>query len=266
MNIQLFTQIWRTHWKSLASWGAVLVFLNSLELYIYPSISKSSAAMTDFVNSFPDAFKKMFRMTDYFSGPGFLGTELFSLIIPMVMIGVGLAWGAAATAEDEEEGSADLIFTLPIRRITILWSRFFASVTALAFLSLLNFLNLLIGSRIVNLEVETSHLAAATLTCFLMGLMFTALGTLLGALIGKRGLGLGVGSGIAILLYVFYTVSNLVTKFDFVKPINPFQWALSADELLKGFALAPNLKLLLGTVIFISFSSIIIERRDIHSI
>ena len=75
--------------------------MNSIELSVYPTMSKSGDSMKSFLDSFPEGFKKMFRMEDYFSGPGFLNTELFSLIIPMVMIGVGLAWGAGATADDE---------------------------------------------------------------------------------------------------------------------------------------------------------------------
>lgn len=265
MNIQLFRQTWRMHWKSLLSWGAVLVSMNAIELYIYPSISKSGAAMQQFVDAFPDAMKKIFRMSDYFSGPGFLGTELFSLIIPMVMIGVGLAWGSSSTAEDGERGSADLIFTLPISRRTILWSRYIASITALAVLAIINYITIYIGGNMVDLKVGSSNLAAATLTCFLMGLLFSSIGALFGATLGRKGVGLGIGSGIAILLYVLYTVSNLVTKFDFIKPINPFEWALSADQLVKGLALAPNLKLLFAAIIFIVLASIVIERRDIHS-
>lgn len=266
MNIQLFTQTWRTHWKSLLSWGAVLVAMNSIELYIYPTISQSSKAMQEFVDAFPDGLKKLFRMSEYFSGPGFLATELFSLIIPMVMIGVSLAWGSSATAEDEEKGSADLIFTLPIRRRSILLTRLLAAITALALLSAINFFNIYIGAHIVDLKVGTSNLAAATFSCFMMGVLYASLGTLLGALMGRKGLGIGAGAGFAILLYVLYTVSNLVTKFDFIKPYNPFEWVIGADQLVQGFSIFPNLKLFALSTILTLLATFIIERRDIHSI
>ena len=265
MNFQLFIQTWRGHWKSFISWAAVMVTMNSIELSVYPTMSKSGASMKSFLDSFPEGFKKMFRMEDYFSGPGFLNTELFSLIIPMVMIGVGLAWGAGATADDEERGTADLLFALPITRSKILWSRLIAMISALALLALINFLNLMIGARFVDMKLAASQVAAGSLGCFLIGMLFASLGALFGAASGKRGASLGIGSGIAILFYVFYTITAIVSKFNFVKPINPFQWLIDANQLIDGFDWMTNLRFLVLTGLAAAAASLIINRRDIHS-
>lgn len=228
-------------------------------------MSKSGDSMKSFLDSFPEGFKKMFRMEDYFSGPGFLNTELFSLIIPMVMIGVGLAWGAGATADDEERGTADLIFALPITRSKILWSRLLAMISALGLLAVINFINLMIGARFVDMQLTATQVAAGSLGCFLIGMLFASLGALLGALSGKRGASLGIGSGLAILFYVFYTLTALVTRFDFIKPINPFQWLIEANQLIEGFKWSTNFKFLVLSAISALTASWIINRRDIHS-
>ena len=170
--------------------------MNSIELSVYPTMSKSGDSMKSFLDSFPEGFKKMFRMEDYFSGPGFLNTELFSLIIPMVMIGVGLAWGAGATADDEERGTADMLFALPITRSKILWSRLIAMISALGLLAVINFINLMIGARFVDMQLGATQVAAGSVGCFLIGMLFASLGALLGALLGKRGASLGIGSGL----------------------------------------------------------------------
>jgi len=265
MNRQLFKQTWRSHWKSFLSWGAVLVAMNSIELSVYPTMAKSTKSMKDFLNSFPDAFKKMFRMEDYFSGAGFLNTELFSIIIPMVMIGVGLAWGASATAEDEERGTADLLFALPITRSKILFTRIIAMTSALAALALINFVNLILGSKFVNMKLDAANLASASFSCFLLGVLFASIGALFGAISGKKGASLGIGAGFAIMFYIFYTISAIVTKFNFVKPINPFQWLLDANQLIDGFQLAVNLKFAILAALITFLASVFINKRDIHS-
>lgn len=265
MNLQLFFQTWRTHWKSFISWAAVMVAMNSIELSVYPTMAKSGQNMKTLMDSFPDFFKKMFKMEDYFTGPGFLNTELFSLIIPMVMIGVGLAWGASATAEDEERGTADLLFALPITRSKILWSRLIAMISALALLAVINFANLIIGASFVDMNLTASKLAAGSIGCFLIGMLFASIGALLGALTGKRGASLGIGSGLAILFYVFYTITAIVSKFDFVKPINPFQWLIEANQLIDGYNWGTNLKFFVLSAIAAGLASWIINRRDIHS-
>ena len=265
MNMQLFIQTWRGHWKSFISWAAVLIVMNSIELSVYPTMSKSGDSMKSFLDSFPEGFKKMFRMEDYFSGPGFLNTELFSLIIPMVMIGVGLAWGAGATADDEERGTADMLFALPITRSKILWSRLIAMISALALLALINFINLMIGANFVDMSLSASQVAAGSLGCFLIGMLFAAFGSLFGAISGKRGASLGIGAGITILLYVFYTLTAIVSKFNFMKPINPFQWLIDANQLIDGFDLLTDLKFFALSAGAALAASWIINRRDIHS-
>lgn len=266
MNRQIFMQTWRSHWKSFISWALVMISMNSIELSVYPTMSKSGDSMKSFLDSFPEGFKKMFRMEDYFSGPGFLNTELFSLIIPMVMIGVGLAWGAGATADDEERGTADLLFTLPISRSKILWSRLIAMISALALIAVINFVNLMIGAKIVNMSLSANHLAAGSLGCFLIGMLFASFGALFGAASGKRGASLGVGAGIAILFYVFYTLTAIVDKFNFIKPVNPFQWLIDANQLIDGLALVTNFKFFILSAAAAIAASWIINRRDIHSI
>lgn len=266
MNRVLFLQTWRNHWKSFLSWALVMISMNSIELSVYPTMSKSGDSMKSFLDSFPEGFKKMFRMEDYFSGPGFLNTELFSLIIPMVMIGVGLAWGAGATADDEERGTADLLFALPISRSKILWSRLIAMISALALLAVINFMNLMIGAKFVNMALSASHLAAGSFGCFLIGMLFASFGALFGAASGKRGASLGIGAGIAILFYVFYTLTAIVDKFNFIKPINPFQWLIDANQLIDGFDFATDFKFLILSAVAAVAASWIINRRDIHSI
>ena len=54
MNITIFRKMYRDHWKSLLSWGAVIIFMATIELTIYPSIVKSGDAAKQFIDSYPD--------------------------------------------------------------------------------------------------------------------------------------------------------------------------------------------------------------------
>ena len=142
MNIALFKKMFKDHWKSLLSWSLVIIFMVTIQLSVYPTIVESGNAAKQFIDSYQEAFKKMFRMEDYTSGPGFLSTELFSLMLPLVMIGVGVIWSASATAEEEETGTADLLFSLPVSRRVILLSKMAATFVALVILALTVFANI----------------------------------------------------------------------------------------------------------------------------
>jgi ABC-2 type transport system permease protein len=54
-----------------------------MQLAVYPSIRSQGPKMRELISSYPSAFKAMFGMqgVDFTSGPGYLSTEAFSLLI-----------------------------------------------------------------------------------------------------------------------------------------------------------------------------------------
>jgi len=265
MMRSLIFKTWRDHWKSLLSWAGVIVAMTSIQLSVFPSIVKTGDAAKQFIDAYPEAFKKMFRMEDYTSGPGFLSTELFSLMLPLVLIAVGTTWGASATAEEEEKGTADLLFTLPISRLKVLASKMIATISVLIFLGIVIYVNLLIGTDMVDMEVNFTYIVAAILSSIALGLFFSGIGFLIGSLTGKKGVSLGSASAIGLLSFVFYSLAPLVDNFDFLNPINPFEWAIGGNILFDGPDWTGFAKLMIGTVILYAGSAIIFKRKDIHA-
>lgn len=265
MMISLIFKTWRDHWKSLISWAGVIVAMTSIQLSVYPSIVKTGDAAKQFIDAYPEAFKKMFRMEDYTSGPGFLSTELFSLMLPLVLIAVGATWGASATAEEEEKGTADLLFTLPISRLKVLASKMIATFSVLIFLGVVIYVNLYIGSGIVDLKVNFNYILAAILSSIALGLFFSGLGFLIGSISGKKGVSLGSASAIGLLSFVFYSLAPLVDNFDFLNPINPFEWAIGGNILFDGPDWTGFSKLLLGTFVLYITAALVFKNKDIHT-
>ena len=114
MRWPLILKSLRDRWKVSASWAAVIIVLASVQMYIYPSVRESGKAMNEFLKIFPKEFRAMFRIEDYTSGVGFLGTELYSMMIPFVFIALGATWGAWAGADEEERGTSEILYALPI--------------------------------------------------------------------------------------------------------------------------------------------------------
>lgn len=265
MMISLILKTWHDHWKSLLSWAGVIVAMTSIQLSVYPSIVKTGDAATQFIDAYPEAFKKMFRIEDYTSGPGFLSTELFSLMLPLVLIAVGTTWGASATAEEEEKGTADLLFTLPISRLKVLASKMIATFSVLIFLGVVIYVNLYIGADMVDLTVNFNYILAAILSSIALGLFFSGLGFFIGSVTGKKGVSLGSASAIGLLSFVFYSLAPLVDNFDFLNPINPFDWAIGGNILFEGPDWTGFTKLIIGTVVLYVGAAFVFKKKDIHA-
>ena len=63
-------------------------------------------------------------------GAGFLNAEMFSMMVPLVLIAVACSGAAAATAGEEDRGTADLLLSMPLSRGRVIFAKALAMVIA----------------------------------------------------------------------------------------------------------------------------------------
>lgn len=263
--IALYLKTWRDHRKSFFAWSLTLLALVSLQMSIYPSISENKSVIQKFLEAYPDAIKKIFRMQDYTSGPGFLGTELYSMMIPLVLIAVGATWGASATAEEEDEGTADVLLTLPISRVRIIIAKIAATVTAVTVLAFLAMANVLVLRGVVDMKIDTGKLFAGSISSVAISLFFTGVAFLIGSMSRRKGTAVGAVTGLALITFLIYSLSGLVDDFDRVRPFNPMEWGLAGNPLFEGIDTAGTLKLALSALILLALANYKFDHKDIST-
>lgn len=265
MSFAIVGKTLRDRWRSTMAWSIGLFGIISLQLYIYPTVATSSGAMQEYIDAFPEALKTIFRLEDYFSGAGFLGTELFSLMIPLILISVTAARGSSAIAGEVENGTADILFALPISRTKILSSKLFAMVLEVLWLATLAVTSIVIGAQMVDMEISTSALVTATAASGLMALVFGAIALFAGSLTGKKGVATGLAITFAIGALLFYSLAPIVDTFDYLTPFNPMDWAINGNPLSDGVSALSFVKLV---TLFTAFSALAIfsfRKHDIKS-
>jgi ABC-2 type transport system permease protein len=104
----IYAKTLRDHWKGILGWGLGLAAIAALEIMVYPSIRERADEMNRLVANYPEAFKAMFGLEDFTSGAGFIQAELYSLVVPLVLIALAISFGAGATAGEEEHKTVDL--------------------------------------------------------------------------------------------------------------------------------------------------------------
>ena len=244
-------------------WGMGLLAIGGVELWAYTFMAKAGPGAQEFVNSFPEPMRKMFRMEDYFSGPGFLGTELYSFMVQFVFIAIGATLGAAATAAEEERRTADILLALPVRRRQVLLSKMAALVIIQAIVATAFVAFLWVAMPFADMTAPIGNVIAATMMCALLGLLCAGIAYLLGALTGHRSIALAVAMAVAIASFLVYSLAPMVDVLDTVVNVVPWQWAMGNGPLTNGFDL-PHLGLLVGTTIAFGAAAIVLyERRDI---
>jgi ABC-2 type transport system permease protein len=265
MAFPLFLKTLRDQRRGFIGWCIGAIAIISIQLSVFPTVRSSAAGLSTFIENYPEAFQKIFRMEDYTSGTGYLSTELFSLMLPLVFIAVGAGWGANAIAQEEERRTADLLFTLPIARSRILVTKILSALTAQISLVLIIFFTLFIGIRFVDISIAPAKILAASFSCSLLGMVFNAVATLFGSIFGRKSISLGGSIALAIAGFLFYSLAPLVHTFDRVLGINPFQWALGKNSLLTGLDFVYTTRSILATLVIYGASLVTLRSRDIST-
>lgn len=255
----------RDRWRSTFGWGLALVLMCVLQLSVYPSVARSAENMQTFVNEWPEAFREAFNLDAYTTGAGFLNTELFSMMVPLVLIAVSVGSASAATAGEEERGTADLLLSLPVTRGRVLLAKILAAVIAVTLVSLVLFVTLAIGAPIADLDVSLSGLAAGTVMIALLALFFGAVALLIAAATGNRPVALGVAIGLALGAFLLHALAPMADWLEPWQKASPFYWALGDNPLINGVDWPMAGALLAGTVVLATAADVAYHRRDVSS-
>jgi ABC-2 type transport system permease protein len=253
----------RERWRSTVGWGLGLVLIGVMQLAVYPSVASSSEGMQAFVDQWPEALREAFGLDAYTTGAGFLNAEMFSMMIPLVLIAVAATAAAAATAGEEEKGTADLLLSLPVSRGRVMAAKVLAGTIAVVLVAAATWLTIALGAPLVDLEIAAGDLAAGMVMTTLLALFFGAVTLFIGAATGKRGVALGVGVGFALAAFLLNALAPLADWLEPWQAASPFKWALGSEPLLNGIDVPMASLLLALSIVLVVAADVVYHRHDI---
>jgi beta-exotoxin I transport system permease protein len=124
----VFTKTLRDQRRALVWWALGLVGTVVLYTSFWPSVRDNAAQFNRYLENLPDFMKNLLGEIDYTTPEGYLQSELFAFLAPILLIVYAVGAGARAIAGEEEAGSLDLLLSVPIRRRRVLLDKFGAMV------------------------------------------------------------------------------------------------------------------------------------------
>ena len=211
----------RRNKTSLLIWSAVLSFMLSVCIIIYPEMSSQMNEISDmFANM--GAFSDAFGMDSINFGEfmGYFGIECGNTL------GLGgslfaALFGISAISNEEKDKTAEFLLTHPIKRSKIVFDKLIALI--FQNIILFSFVTLFCTISTIFIKEKLSLDFYLTLISFLilqLEISFIAFG--ISAFISKGGYGFGIG--ISIGLYFINIISNLSEELKFLKYITPFSY------------------------------------------
>ncbi len=248
--------------RAVAGWVAGMAFFSLVMLAMFPTIH-ANASFAKLIEAYPEALRKLFDISNYTTGPGYLRTEVFSFMAPLLITIYAILQGSDLLAGEEERRTIDLLLANPVSRRRVVMEKWLALATGVGALSVV--LELLLGliGPLFRLHLGWRQLSAEVLGTALFGLFGGTLALAWGAWTGARGAARGVAATVTVAMYLLSALAQLVSALGSFEWASLWYHALGGDPLTTGFhywhlgvvAMVIGVLLLAATLLF--------DRRDL---
>jgi ABC-2 type transport system permease protein len=208
--------------RTLLWWAAGILLVVLMYAAFYPSVKANADQFTTYMKNLPKAVKDMVGGTNIASPAGYLNSEIFSFMGPILLLVYAIGAGARAIAGEEESGTLDLLLSTPVRRRTVVRDKFVAMLVGAFALGALAWLGTVAVAPAFGLHVATANLTAAFLNLFLVALAFGTIALAAGAATGSKTLAIGVAAGSALVTFLLKTFAAAVSWLEPYRILSPF--------------------------------------------
>lgn len=270
----------RARLRSTMVWTVGVAAIVVATAAFYPALKNFFA---DFQSQGSAGVSSLLGLTDGIdpSSPlGYLWSNLYSNVVPWILMALGIALGVAAIAGEEEAGTLEYTLSSTATRRQILATRYAGVFTILFGVAALSGLALLVtaplfnltgdmtvsidGQTVTNPGLGVSNVAVGTFAAFAVAVAEAGIAFLVGAVTGNRGRAIGIATGVAVASYLFYTLANLTGILKFLTWLSSWRWYISGAMFINGLGwevvLPFTLAAACGGVAWVA-----LERRDLQT-
>ena len=248
---------WPTFWVALGM-GAMTGYFAVL----FPTYSKLFDLNT-MLKQLGPAAKLLGAGADASSLVGFLHIELFSMILPALMVVLTAGMASGFTAGEESRGTIDVLLSYPVSRRRLILEKTAAVVLACIACGVTVWVFALAGAAASASELPPDKLAAALVMLVLLGLAFGALALAISAATGNRGAAIGVAVGVMVVMYLIDALAAIVDGLNAIRPLSLFRYYLGNDPLRNGVNLGDASVLAVVAAVLLVAALVAFERRDL---
>jgi ABC-2 type transport system permease protein len=249
--------------RALLWWAVGIGLVVLMYSAFYPSIEQNAAQFNDYMKNLPEAVRNLLGGSDIASPEGYLMSEIFSFLGPILLLVFAIGAGARAIAGEEESGTLDLLLSTPVRRRRVVTDKFLATALGTLLLATTAWIVTAVAGPAFDLTVAFAGLTAAFLNLFLMALAFGTIALAVGAATGSKSLAIGVASGAALATFLLKTFASVTSWLEPYRFLSPFYYYTGHDPLRNGFDIVDPIVLAGISAVALAVALMSFERSDL---
>jgi ABC-2 type transport system permease protein len=267
MSGAIFIETLKRNWKQVLYWAIGLAILGFYVVSIVQDVDILKQYQDIIANKLPPAIMQAMGLTDMavlatpegFIAFGFLTYALILLIVYAVLAGMNV------TANEEDEGTMDVLQSQPVPRWRVVTEKFAAYALMSGLIVILAYFGFIIGSLSSPLQMRVDRLLLTGVPLTL-GIWFViAVTAAAGSFFRRKSTAMMAVVSFIVLSYFFNFVGNAASSsaIGAVKALSFFQYADAQGVVQHGLAFTSLTILAIATMIFFGLSVWFYERRDV---
>lgn len=250
--------------RGFFAWGFGLAAMAVMYAAFYPSVLKSASDLQGYLEKLPETLRNLFG-GDFTTPAGYLRSETFSALGPILFLVFAIGAGSRAIAGEEEGRTLDLLLSTPIRRSSVLFDKWISMALTVLGLAVVLGLTIALIGPLFELRISVVDLASACLMLFFLAITFGTIALAVGSYTGRRGLANGITGALATITYVLNVLAPAVDALAPLRPLSPFRWYLEPDPLVTGLHVINVVVLSAATAVAYLAAWWSFERRDLRA-
>lgn len=238
-----------------------VVFMGIL---IGPMFNGLEADLSSLSKDLPEGVMALVGGVDFGTPEGWLTGEMFSLVVPIALIALGVNMGSKALGGEEKTGNMGLLLASPVSRAGIVLDKAVAMIINVVIAALFVAIGVALGSWLGDLGVGLAEILATSLMAGLLAMVFGSFALALGAATGKVPIAAFGSAGVAFVAYLANSMLPLSDSLENFARLSPFYYYLTGDPLLNGMDWGHLLVLGGSTAGLVALSAALFNRRDLR--
>lgn len=222
-----------------------------------------AAAFQGYPQSFLEAFNVEFEHM-FSTLEGFLATEHFSFVWPIILIILVLSYGGGAIAGEVDRGTIEVLLAQPLSRLRIYGAKVLSGILILLTFVFVSNLSVIPLAELYNLDYQLANWLTVSVLGFLFGLAIFGVCMLFSSFFSTRGKAASLTGGVIIIMYALNVVSKFKESVEGLKYLSFFHYFDSNAALIHNQIDILNVLVLLAVgVMALIIGAIVFEKRDI---
>lgn len=229
--MMIYRKEMRQSFKSLVIWTCSIAFMLLICIFMFPEMKGEMDSVSSVFSNMGE-FSAAFGMDQLSFGElmGFYGVECGNIL------GIGGGFfaalaGISVLAGEEKERTAEFLLTHPVSRTSVLTQKLAAVLTQVIVLNIFAAAVSLISAAVIGESFQMREFLLLHTAYMMMQIEIACICFGISAFI-RRG-SIGIGLGLALVLYFMNIICNISEQAEFLKYITPYAYA-EASNIISG--------------------------------